>query len=113
MHDCNQGDKFDEITNKIIVVKKDLDEHRKIQQEQDKLRERHRIDQQAHDRELDKKLTNLSSQMTELLELNKDVSNIKIAWKVGKTVGYTLTKFIIAMTVILGAIFALKEWLKK
>jgi hypothetical protein len=30
-HNCNPGKKFDEITNSVNAVNRDLDEHRKIQ----------------------------------------------------------------------------------
>jgi len=109
-HNCNQGRQFDEIKKQVSGVKRDLDEHRKIQQEQDEQRELHRKAQQEHDKLIDDKLNQISQQMSNLIELNTDVSNIKIAWKVGKSVGYNITKFIIAMTVILGAIWALRDF---
>jgi DNA repair exonuclease SbcCD ATPase subunit len=109
-HVCNQGKKFDAINESVGEVKRDLDEHRKIQQEQDREREKHRITQQAHDKAIDTKLNEISAQITSLIELNTDVNNIKIAWKVGKSVGYNITKFIIAVTVILGAIWALRDF---
>lgn len=108
-HTCNQGQKFDEMqqnhteTQMMVVnlessvqnVKNDLEKHRK------------------HEKEMSDKLDKIANQMTSLIELNTDVSNIKIAWRVGKSFGASVVKFTLAATVILGAIYAIKEWIKK
>jgi phosphomannomutase len=120
MHDCNQGPRFDEIKEshdqlqKIVVkVKHGLDEHIDAQLEQDKMREVHREAQKLHGLEVDEKLEAIKKQLEGLIELNQEVSNIKVAWKVGKTAGANIVKFVLGMTVILGAIYGIREWFKR
>jgi hypothetical protein len=112
-HICNQDKKFEEISGQVAILKQDLDDHRKIQQEQDIAREEHRLAQKINDRAVDKKLDALGKQMESLIALNTEVSNIKIAWKVGTSAGATIVKIVLAITVLLGALYAVKGWFKK
>jgi len=52
LHDCIQNDKFKHLQDTIDTVQKDLDEHRKAQQIQDKEREVRLAERQKHDEEL-------------------------------------------------------------
>ncbi|MHC1728056.1 MAG: hypothetical protein AB9866_18980 [Syntrophobacteraceae bacterium] len=107
---CTQKEQINTIVEQVADLQKNLDQHRKAQQEQD---ESSNLIRQEHDMAVNHKLDYLSSQMKDLIELNTDVSNIKVAWKVGKMAGASIVKFILAMTVIFGAIYAIKEWIKK
>lgn len=113
IHDCNQGDKFNKIQQKIAEVKADLDEHRASQQLQDKEREIRLAERAAKDQELNDKLTEISKQITSLLELNTEYTDFKTAWKVGKNMGFTLAMFITTMGVIFGGLYAVKSWINK
>lgn len=112
VHECNQVDKFTKIELMVNEVKCDLDEHRGAQQRQDVEREKHRLAQKEHDAQLDLKLADISTQIKELLELNKEVKDFKTAWKVGKSLGLGLAVVIGTLGIIFGGVIAVKEWIK-
>lgn len=91
-HDCTQDKKISQLSCKL---------------------DKHIEDQKEHEKSLDDKLDGIIVQMKELLELNSEVGNIKIAWKVGKNIGLGLMAFIMFMSIVSGAIYALKEWIKR
>ena len=43
----------------------------------------------------------------------KEIQDFKTAWNIGGSFGSWLVKFVLGIGVIMGAIFALKEWIKK
>jgi len=58
-HTCNQVERFNTLSKQVAGVKVDLDEHRTVQQEQEKERLAYRVTRQTRDEEITKKLSTI------------------------------------------------------
>ena len=112
LQECTQQEEIKKTQDMVMEENADLDEHRTAQQEQDLAREEHRVIQREHDKDIDCKLKDLSSQMSELIVLNKEVNEIKTAWRVGKRMGLGLAITMVTAGTITGSLIAIKNWLK-
>lgn len=63
--------------------------------------------------DLKSQITLIKEQIEGLVKLNQEVKNIKAAWNIGGVIGYTAVKVVLGITVILGALYSLREWLRK
>ena len=111
-HTCSQGNEFTKIQKKIDEVKKDLDEHRHAEQKKEAEHQVRLKERKKRDDDISAQLNDITSQLSSLIELNKEYTDFKTAFRVGKNLGIGFALFIATVGAIYGGIFAFKEWLK-
>jgi predicted sugar kinase len=96
----------------IEKISKELHSHIEEQKKADVERLEYREARKMKDEEISEKLHSITTQISELIELNKDVKDFKTAWRVGKKLGLGLAAFITVGGIIAGGIMAVKSWIK-
>lgn len=97
-------------TKTINEIERKLEDHIEKQIESDKERMQYREERRIHDDYLSGQIESINSNLADLLELNKDVRDFKTAWRVGKGIGFGTATLIATAGVILGGIYAIREW---
>lgn len=100
-------------TDTIEKIEETLENHIKIQLESDKERMQYRANRKEHDDLIADSLNTMAANISELLELNKEVKDFKTAMRVGRSIGFGLAALIGVMGIIIGGVLAVKEWIKK
>ena len=60
-----------------------------------------------------KQLQRVEKKLDAVMPTIKEINNVRNAWKIAGLFGGLVVKFVIGMSIILGAIYAIKEWVKK
>ena len=72
-----------------------------------------RAECQANHKLISDQLKIMNDKLDAVMPTIKEINNIRNAWNYVGVWGATIAKIVIAVSVILGGIYAIKEWIKK